>query len=425
MAETDDVLRALAEAATALNQRRILAAPPNVSGELLSRPVPRQPYPPCMEVLLSLVPTDLKDFVREDFDDYFTFEAALPDVSDAAVAGVNPALVALLRRSKLNWLPECCSCLPLVVLKGKRNLPPPGLEVDPRHRRIYAGDIIWLFYYERMGIFKILGALLDDYATRGQFPISSGAIDPTSRDDNAAQVLEIMVQQLKSGSASSVRERDSSYRRVVGWTSDVGRQVGSTAIPNPNVDALLKQVVKEILAFYRDRRLAQAIQGTISGSTPPTTSTLTAIGDTLRLLKQHLERFDYGRNYYNVLNGIVWVIAGIALVRELRSSLGIPIAYDSPHEYIPAAYELLVAGRSASNADPNRFTVHRTCARNGRDLLMDIDGLTDADLAAPIEGGPLDAWLRLVETKVEGYRTAYQTLTGLDLAQTITTQQAV
>ena len=429
MAKQDDVLQALSEAASVINQRRALAVPPDVSGALLSRPVPRQPYPPCIEVLLSMVPADATDFVREDFDDYFTYEAGVADVSDAAVSGLNPALVTLLRQGKRNWLPDCCACLPLVVLKGKRNIPPPVASPDPtpalRHGRVYAGDIVWLFYYERLGIFKILGALLDDYATRGRFPISSGAIDPTSRDDNAAQALEIMVEQLKTGVASSVRDRDSSYRRVMGWTSDVGRQAGSPAMANSGVDKLLNKAMKEILAFYRDRRLAQAIQGTLGGSTPPTSATLTAIGDTLRILKQHLERFDYGRNYYNVLNGIVWVIAGISIVRELRTSLGIPVAYNSPHEYVPAAYDLLVEGRAMSTPDPNRFTVHRTCARNGRDLVMDIDGLTDADLAAPIEGGPLDGWLRLVEPKVEGYRTAYQTLTGLDLASAVNSEQAV
>jgi len=98
MAKQDDVLQALSEAASVINQRRALAVPPDVSGALLSRPVPRQPYPPCIEVLLSMVPADATDFVREDFDDYFTYEAGVADVSDAAVSGLNPALVTLLRR---------------------------------------------------------------------------------------------------------------------------------------------------------------------------------------------------------------------------------------------------------------------------------------------------------------------------------------
>ena len=61
-----------------------------------------------------------------------------------------------------------------VTLEGIRNLSRATLDdparVPVRIRRLFIGDVVWLFYFERMGIFKILGAILDDYATKGKHP---------------------------------------------------------------------------------------------------------------------------------------------------------------------------------------------------------------------------------------------------------------
>jgi hypothetical protein len=66
-----------------------------------------------------------------------------------------------------------------------------------------------------------------------------------------------------------------------------------------------------------------------------------------------------------------------------------------------------------TQGDTNRFIVHRQAAQNGRDLLLDLEVLNHLDTADP---GELSRWLTQVEPKVEAYRTAYQTLTGVDLA---------
>ena len=226
-----------------------------------------------------------------------------------------------------------------------------------------------------MGIFKILGVILDDFATRGQYPISDGDLeDATIKDDVVALVLEAMCRQTKMGLSSTVRDRDATYRRCLGWTSDVGRPLGIPAQVNKGMSQTFHQFIHSVIRFNEAKRLAAAIQG-INVAAKPSVATLVEIADTITQLKQRLEVLHYGRNYYNTLAGIVWAIAGLAVIRDLRTTLGIPPAYEAPHEYIPAAYDKLVLGGSVTPTTINRFEVHKDCAEFGRNLLLDIEVL--------------------------------------------------
>ncbi len=276
----------------------------------------------------------------------------------------------------------------------------------PYVKRLFIADLIWLFYFERMGIFKVLGAILDDYATKGKIPMSN--------DTRAALVMEAMVRQMKTGLSSTVRDRDSSYRRCLGWTSDVGRNLGSEARVNSAFNNLFHKFLQAALEYYKDRRLATAIQAQTSPGRA-SVATLITIGDTINVLKKAFDPFDYGRNYTNTLNGIVWVISAISLIRELRETLGIPREYDEPYEYIPAAYDLLVLNKSITASESNRYVLHRECAIDARDILLDIQALKSDDPSFAKQGGELEIWLDSVEDRVEGYRTAYRSLTGIDL----------
>ena len=83
-------------------------------------------------------------------------------------------------------------CLPpsCVRLDGNRNLNP----TSPKGiRRLFIADLVWLFYFDRLGIFQILGKILDDFAIKGQLPISNGSIFNRGKDDLIALVLEAMV----------------------------------------------------------------------------------------------------------------------------------------------------------------------------------------------------------------------------------------
>src|SRR5690606_6972775 len=125
--------------------------------------------------------------------------------------------------------------------------------------------------------------------------------------------------------------------------------------------------------------------------------------------------FDYGRNAYNTLSAIVYVIATLNLVRTLRDDIGIPSTYTKLSQYVSAAYAKLVEGKSSSEYQPNRYLLHLDCAEKGRDLLLDIDALDANDLDA------IGSWLenKIVEERIESYRKAYRDITKIDLAESI------
>jgi hypothetical protein len=305
-------------------------------------------------------------------------------------------------------------CLPAfcVTLAGKRHLYTPSNQPAPgRVRRLFIGDLVWLFFMEKMGIFQILGVILDDYAMKGKIPISNGVIDEGLRDDIIALVLESMVRETKCGLSSTVRDRDCTYRRCLGWTSDAGRKLGPDCVVNTAFSNLFHRFIQNALEFYKDKRLASAIQGAGLQS-KPSVATLLTLSDTLELLKKSFDPFDYGRNYYNTLSGIVWSVAGMSLIRDLRTTLGIPTAYNNPYEFIPAAYDILVMQRPITPKETNRYLLCRECANDARDILLDIEILNHQQNSP---GGELDIWLSVIESKVEGYRTAYRGLTGVDL----------
>ena len=312
------------------------------------------------------------------------------------------------------WPKECCVCSPCVTLDGLRNQPEPASASLPGIRRLFVGDVVWLFYYERMGIQQILGAILDAFATTGRLPISNGSLEAsTVKDDIVALILEVMVRQTKMGLSSSVRDRGALYRTTIGWESAPSRGLGLDTELNTGFSTLFHRFIYNALEFYRDKRLAIAIQST---TTPrASAATLVTISDTIDLLKKRFEAFDYGRNYYNTLAGIVWTIAGMSVIRELRNTLGIPTAaLENPYEYIPAAYDLLVLRRPFTRSEMSRYDTHRACAVNARHILLDLEVLRHSDQATN-PPGELDRWLEQIESKVEAYRTAYRNLTGVDL----------
>ena len=73
--------------------------------------------------------------------------------------------------------------------------------------------------------------------------------------------------------------------------------------------------------------------------------------------------------------------------------------------------------RAVTSGDTNRYIVHRECARNGRDILLDLEVVDFRDTQ---DGGALDAWLAQIEPKVEAYRTSYRSMTGVDIGVTPT-----
>jgi len=390
-------------------------------------------FPPCADELLALATWHKSppDDVNQYFNEYFKFgqhqilvkgkEDLRTYLPGGLLDCMNPAPPpGTIFSASSDWPSDCCFCAPCVTLDGERPQLPPSAPplAPPGVRRVFAGDVMWLHYVDRLGVFQILGAILDAYAYSGRLPISNGSLDePDLKYDIIALVLEAMVRQMKTGLANTTRDREGLFRTTLGWSSQAGRKLGLDTVVNTGFNSLFHKLIYHALEFYKDKRLAFAIRGVAADQPPPSAATLITLRDTIDVLKKRFEAFSYGRNYYNTLSGIVWAIAAMSVIRELRTTLGIPPAFNTPDEYIPAAYDLLVLKRSVTQGETNRYLVHRECAQNGRDILLDLEVINHTDAAF---GGELDRWLQQIEGKVEGYRTAYRTLTGVDLGASAT-----
>ncbi|HZK04760.1 MAG TPA: hypothetical protein VFC82_02815 [Actinomycetaceae bacterium] len=426
-----------------LNKRAVEAKPVTVA------------FPTCTDVMFSLVRTSSSDEIAGFFHDYFQFcdHQLLADAADlesvldrglrtcsgkwfqritpsncegdvvitsrpgTSSSSEGTATTAAMPRATpgADWPPFWCFPPTCVSLRGRRHLypdPDPAAPAPGKIKRLFAADLLWVFYVERLGIFQILGRILDDYAYIGALPISNGSLRPGAEDDVTAVVLEAMVRATEAGASSKVRDRNSSYQRALGWQSEAGRRLNQAGRSNQELTRYLHQFFGKVLRFYDDKRLAVAIRSTGSPAAQPSTETLTAISVTLVEMKKTFERFHYGRNYTNTLSAIVWAIAGMALIERLKEDLGIPRAYNSPHEFIPAAYNILVLENKDAPLETSRYENHKICAEAGRDILMDIELLDLTDVSI---GGELDTWLSVIEGSVEKYRTAYRSLTGVDI----------
>ena len=162
---------------------------------------------------------------------------------------------------------------------------------------------------------------------------------PSLKDDVIALVLEAMCRQTKAGLVHGARSGCHLSPRA---GLDLGRRA-PVGYPGPG-EQRDKPAVPQIHARRDQLQQCQAARNSDPGttSTPAAASfaTLTDISETLTLLKQRFETFHYGRSYYNTLSGIVWTIAALSLLRDLRTTLGIPPAFDEPHELVPAAYDV-------------------------------------------------------------------------------------
>ncbi len=395
-----------------------LTGPDGIDDRLTGKTPVTVAFPTCSDVLLGLVDPDTLDYeksvnrltINHLFYEYFSFgaHAAIPKTANTN----SDKLDKLFKQNSClggEWPPKHCLPAPCIKLNGNRRKT--EYPLTPKQiQRLFIGDLAWLFYMERMGVFQMLGRILDEYAYSGGIPMSNGSVHTDVKDDMMALVLEAMTRQTETGTSSKVRDRDTSYRRGLGWTSEAGRNLGQNgAAVNSAFNIQFHKFIHLALQFFKDKRLAVAIRATNNNTGVTSAATLVTIRDTISLLHKSFDNFKYGRNYHNTLSGIVWVVAGLKLVEELRQTLGIPPEYASPAEFIPAAYDILVLKRPITSGESNRFETHMECARNIRDILLDIEGLEFADT------NKLEEWLNAAESSIEGYRTAYRTLTGVDL----------
>ena len=362
-------------------------------------------FDPSVEALLlpfmtQVLPRPGLELGQKRFDEYFRTSAPPPPV---ILREASPP------DDQEGWLGLRSPCdRPLDLW----SIPRPCLRVDGTrgtfkfaYTQLFIGDLVWLFFHERMGIHRMIGAILDDFVTKGRYPIRPSSYEGV--------MIEAMVREVKSGLSSTVRDRDTSYRRCLGWTSEAGTKLeGQDAPKNAPFTVIFHRLIELALGYYNEKRLASAIQNTISVGRP-SVATVTTIRDTIGELRKAFDPFKYGRNHTHTLMGIVWTIAGLDLLGRLRTQLGIPEPYDRADELVPAAHDLLL-GTGGERINGNRYTAHRDCAVSGRNILLDVQGMDVEGAQAP-DIAEIAAWLDEVEQTFENYRMAYRVLTGIDL----------
>jgi len=212
----------------------------------------------------------------------------------------------------------------------------------------------------------------------------------------------------RQGLSSNLRDRICAYERVLGVTIDNNMNIDT--VKNEGFMKTFNKLIDYMLEFYKAKQLAQAIQNTNGTGVRSSVATQTSIRDTILVMKQHLEAMEYGRNMVNTFIGIATVYITICLVRLIKDEIGIPKQYDSPDEFIPAAYDILVLKRAVTAGTTNRFTIYDNCASYGYRLLTDIELADVGQFRTNAQNSPLDLWLNDVEGTVEGYNNAYKSV---------------
>lgn len=358
------------------------------------------PFVPCANLLLAQATGDLeiKAFYDQYFDHYAHRIFTPAEVKNFSCSEIGDDKI------KINGVMECLppGCTTFWGIRGSAGY---ITNPDRKIKRLFIADLVWVYWIDRMGIFELFAKLVNDYASEGKFPIDNNNMTPVT--------LEVMVRQLQMGIASLIRDRVSTYRRCLGWTTPVGRKMDIQSEVNSAFTGQFHQFLKTALEYYKDLRLAEAIRQTTGGGA--SAATRVAAAEALQLLKESFGVFGYGRNNYNTLNAIVYAIATLDLVRTLRDDIGIPSTFTKASQYVSAAYSRLVEGKPASEYKPNRYLLHLDCAEKGRDLLLDIEALNVDDVDA------VGTWLenKIVEERIESYRKAYRDITKIDLAESV------
>jgi hypothetical protein len=253
---------------------------------------------------------------------------------------------------------------------------------------------MWLYFMDRFGLFEMTGALLDDYETQGEFPI-----DLTQP---YAAVVGDMVAAVRGGAGSRGASRRSAYERCLGWRLPHGKIAKHAFAEN------FELLLEAMLSYYDDRKLASIAQWK-GGPSASTLAEVSRLGDCIR--KTFLS-FDVGGVREATLSGITWVVGALAVLRDVRSDLGVPGVYKVPDQYLVAEYELLVNKRRSVATTSDRYTAHQSCASLGRTLMLTLQTVNLADVN---EGGAVQTWLDTIAPQVESFATYYERIMEVNL----------
>jgi hypothetical protein len=279
-------------------------------------------------------------------------------------------------------------------------------RLDFKTNGLSIGGVVWLYFYERMGIFKILSALMDDYNYRGKYTISGNRTEKTAY----SELMDSISTMYRLGIGSNLRDRICTYQRVLGV--NIENNLNIESVQNKGFMQTFNKLVDYMLEYYKSKQLAQAIQvqSTLTAPARSSVATQTSIRDTMNLLRQQFEPSEYGRNQMTVFLGIAMVHGTLCLINMLRKEIGIPDQYERPEEFIPAAYDILVTKQPITLNSTNRFIIYDNCASYGYRLFTDIEMADMSTFTTIASGSTLDVWLNDIEGIVEGYNSAFKSV---------------
>lgn len=351
----------------------------------------------CIDALLHIAFSTTLAELREIYDEYFSkgMYSVISEL-DVILCNLNKP------GNEDNNLSLYPGCPPPVCTKlnGTRD----GFKWIPMNmERLFSGDFLYLFYLDKMGLFPIVTKLVDDYAEKGTFSISNTSF--------ATVVLEIWTEKLKASSASMLRDREATYKRTLGWTLGLNG-LNVEAQINSSWTNQFHKFIHSALDYYKQYTLTEVVQGGTAKFR--STSSQVELKETLRLLKDSLSPFYYGRNYLNAIKGIVYAISGIGLIYDLSDDIGISSSYTKLSEIIPAAYTKVVDGSSGISTKLNRYITHMSCGTAGR-AIMNLIEIIDLDTI------DIKEWLlnEQIEEYIQTYAKNYFDITGVRLADSI------
>jgi hypothetical protein len=146
-------------------------------------------FNPSADVMLA---SFIGNAAQRPFAEYFRWRDSAEDPTEFG-----------LPRSPCGPRPQWPIPFPCVMVEGRRG------SFDIQFNQLFAGDMLWLYWHEQMGVHRMIGAILDDFVSKGRFPIRPTKI--------SGFVVETMVREVKSGlSSSRLRGRDDGARGEVG-----------------------------------------------------------------------------------------------------------------------------------------------------------------------------------------------------------------
>jgi hypothetical protein len=289
-------------------------------------------------------------------------------------------------------------------LEGNRRLEDYGPKPDGLGgiRRLFIADLVWLYYMEDFNIFGMIRKILQDYQYNGYYPIASNSL--------ASIVLEAMLRETRKGLSHTMADRYFNYYKVIlfqpsniisdmNYQTEVepemkpGYATGSLHgyLINLNGDFHLGQFIQKVLSYYKERRLA--------GQSPfGNAAAIESIIHFIHNLKTSFKAFEFGRSYYNTLNGIVWLVSGLSLIWELRTTL----QFDHVDFYeVMSAAQGRVLGHGFGNDTSKAVSLNLAHRRANaiRSILLDLEVLDTSNLTE------VQTWLDLAENKFESLNT--------------------